>query len=303
MYHFLYKFYFFKFRNRQIDRVYHSICIRLINFYLSVTFRLLPLFPKQFLNGKKCTEPYSILVSLTSFPGRIDIVWKTIFSILKQRIRPNGIILWLFRGEFKGLDALPEKLKLLQLYGLQIRFCDINLKPHKKYFYALEAFPDMHLITIDDDTIYPPSYIENLIKAKRQHPDCIISAICRSVSKDESGNLLPYRQWNYVLENTGPSLDLLPIGVGGPLYYPGCFAEEVTNVNELQKIAPTTDDLWLKAMSLLNGVRVYCNAGDYNRFFVPIPQRHGQRLMDTNVRKGVNDTVIKQLTTQYKVFI
>jgi hypothetical protein len=264
---------------------------------------LLPYLYKQFSEPIKKREEISVLVSLTSFPARIDMVWKTIFSILMQDRRPDKIILWLYKGEFNGVESLPKKLKILQNYGLQIEFCEFNLKPHKKYYYALKAFPDMHLVTIDDDTLYPSDFISNIIEAKRQYPNCIISAVCRQIKMGTDGSPLPYKEWNYVKGDFGPSASLLPIGVGGPMYFPGCFAKEVTNMEALLNIAPTTDDLWLRAMSLKQGIKVYCNANKYARFFVPIPHRKATRLTDLNVKSGVNDQVIGLLRNEYKVFI
>jgi hypothetical protein len=42
----------------------------------------------------------NLIVSLTSFPGRIDEIQYTIFSLLDQNVLPEKIILWLAENEF-----------------------------------------------------------------------------------------------------------------------------------------------------------------------------------------------------------
>ena len=74
-----------------------------------------------------------IIISLTSFPKRIDIVWITIESILRQSQKPDEIILWLAEEQFQGIDSLPKSLLELMERGLTIRFCD-DLRSHKKYY-------------------------------------------------------------------------------------------------------------------------------------------------------------------------
>ena len=45
-----------------------------------------------------------------------------------------------------------------------------------------------------------------------------------------------------------------PTGVGGVLYFPGCFDERILDEELFMSICPKADDIWLKAMSLKKGV-------------------------------------------------
>lgn len=71
-----------------------------------------------------------IIVSLTSFPKRIDTLWITIETLLRQSMKPDEIILWLAEEQFNGIDSLPKALLEQQKRGLTIRFCD-DLRSHK----------------------------------------------------------------------------------------------------------------------------------------------------------------------------
>src|ERR1019366_6133497 len=111
-----------------LDRVYASIINRnkfleKIRYYAALRFhfRLITniVIPVYFFltrdNKRYCLENDSgkkerIIVSMTSFPTRIDKVWLVIETILRQTIKPDKIILWLSKDQFSSLDSLPQKL-------------------------------------------------------------------------------------------------------------------------------------------------------------------------------------------------
>jgi hypothetical protein len=47
---------------------------------------------------------------------------------------------------------------------------------------------------------------------------------------------------------------LFPTGTGGVLYPPHCLHEEVHNVEAFCQLCPSADDVWFKAMAMLNNV-------------------------------------------------
>ena len=78
-----------------------------------------------------------MIVSFTSFPARIHVVYKTLSSIYEQTMLPDKVILWLAKPQFPNLDAdLPESLLAYKKLGLEIRWVDEDIRPHKKYYYV-----------------------------------------------------------------------------------------------------------------------------------------------------------------------
>ncbi|MCQ2744694.1 MAG: glycosyltransferase family 8 protein, partial [bacterium] len=66
-----------------------------------------------------------LIVSLTSFPERIDKIDKTINTLLNQTIKPDKLILWLAYEQFPNRENdLPENLLKLKNYGLEIMWCE-----------------------------------------------------------------------------------------------------------------------------------------------------------------------------------
>jgi hypothetical protein len=292
---FLYKLYYKRCSNRWFDLKYQHLLIRSINYYYEFICKLTS---SAALPLTEVTPRY--LVSLTTFPARIEKVWLTIESILQQKHKPGAIILWLYKGEFNGKSSLPKKLLDLEKRGLQIRFCEENLMPHKKYFYAMKEFSDATVITIDDDIIYPTDLLSKLIDVNKKYPDAICCSIARHINNGRTV-MIPYDHWNDITNTTLPRNDLLAIGAGGTLFPPGSLNNELFNLVVLKERALKADDLWLKTMSLLNKTKIVCIAGAYHRFPVPVIQKNNQRLMDGNILQGQNDKVINELMQYYHI--
>lgn len=298
--HLIYRLYFIKLHSGLADQSYFRIMTRLANLVLPAIFKVTSASLANNIEKTAKTGKAKIIVSLTTYPARINKVWITIETILRQHTSPDLVILWLSADEFIDKSILPANLLMLEKRGLQIRFCPDNLMPHKKYFYAMKEFPDACIVTVDDDVMYAPDLLDKLLKSHAQYPHSICSAITREI-KTVNGEILPYSSWKYVSVNSGPSFQLLSIGVGGTLFPPGSLNSELFNEEQLKKIALTADDLWLKNMSLLNKTTTVSIAGEYSRFFIPVIQKNKGGLMDTNIGQLENDRIFKDLMKYYQI--
>lgn len=250
-------------------------------------------------NIEKKEDP-EYIVSLTTFPSRIGNVWLSIETMLRQIKKPDLIILWLYKGEFKERHTLPKNLLRLEKRGLEIRFCDDNLMPHKKYYYTMLEFPRANVITIDDDMFYPPDLLGKLISQNRKYPNAICCAITRKI-EIKNGRILPYKYWKYVKANLQPSFSLLTMGGGGTLFPPNSLSTKTFDINILKEKALRADDLWIKTMSLLKYTKVTTIAGEYPYFFIPIIIKNNKRLMVENIAGGNNDSIFENLIEYYKI--
>ena len=66
----------------------------------------------DYKNTKKIPSgPQELIVSLTSYPARIDTVNQTIETLLNQSLCPDKVILWLAPEKFPNREAdLPQQL-------------------------------------------------------------------------------------------------------------------------------------------------------------------------------------------------
>ena len=77
-------------------------------------------------------NPEKIVVSLTSLPQRINIVVKTIKTLLTQTKKPDVVVLWLAPEQFPDGEAdLPQELLDLKQYGLTIDWYK-DIRSYKK---------------------------------------------------------------------------------------------------------------------------------------------------------------------------
>ncbi len=197
--------------------------------------------------------PQQLVVSLTTFDKRIDDAHLTIESLFQQSLKADRIVLWLSREEFEPGDV-PQALRNLERRGLTIAFCDEDLGPYKKFYYAVQHYPDSLLVTVDDDVIYPPDLLDKLYRAWLREPRTVHCHRAHRIGLDDSGRLLSYERWDKNIGDTRTSMLVMPTGIGGVLYFPGCFHAELLNKQLFMQLAPRADDIWLKAMTLLQGV-------------------------------------------------
>ena len=89
--------------------------------------------------GRRIASKQRIIASLTSYPPRMATIHLAIRSILAQRTLPDKVVLWLYEGDFPNREAdLPDTLMHLIGHDVVIRWVSENLKPHKKYYWALQ---------------------------------------------------------------------------------------------------------------------------------------------------------------------
>lgn len=194
-----------------------------------------------------------IIVSLTSFPARIDTVDITIKSLLLQSLKPDEIILWLAREQFpEEENGLPGKLLELRKYGLTISWCN-DLKSYKKLLPALHMYPEDIIVTADDDVYYERQWLRRLYAGYVEAPNYVH---CHRITKVYiRDNEYQMKEGEFEVYPFPSFLHKLT-GVGGVLYPPHILCQEVLDEEKCRKLAPTNDDVWFWLMAVLNGARV-----------------------------------------------
>lgn len=255
------------------------------------TIRLKSLSVKKLLKGSESSIP--VIVSLTTIPSRVSKVEITIRSILMQTQRPSKILLWLPESL---KDKVPKSLKKLENEVFEIRFSHLTCS-HKKLIHSLKVYPDQIIITCDDDFIYNKNWLSFLYQEHLKYPDFIIANQARMITYDQKGNLLPYKNWKYEKDEALQKY-VLPIGANGVLYPPNSLHATVFEEELFLKLAPKADDLWFKAMGLLNNTQSRLAT---HRPPEPIPIMGTQQvsLKKENIDKGRNVVQWKALKKHF----
>lgn len=274
--------------NRPYWRLLYKLNKVLVNFFFPLT--------QRWNHSWGVDTESKILVSLTTYPARISSVWITIASLLQQTRKPCKIILWLAGEQFPD-QRIPKKLSRLEKRGLEIRFCD-DLKPHKKYYYAMREYPDYYIITADDDILYPEDHIERLWQGHEKYPDAVICHWSHRIEFDDEGEFMPYDDWVDNGEEP-PAYTTLAVGCNGILYPPGVLPLEAFHRQKIIEQALYTDDLWLKCMEVLNGWKTAnCNETILIYFNLISTRKSGLWKINTGNRNN-NDRIWRNLMELY----
>ena len=188
------------------------------------------------------------IVSLTSHGARLKHVHKTIDTILRGTYTPSKIVLTVYKDD---IDLVSDYLK----NKCEIIVGEKNLKSHLKYFYAMQKYRDIPIVTIDDDCFYPTNFLELLWESYLKHPNCV-SAYRVHRPTIKNNKLTHYGEWKRNFQGIKtPNPLLMSTGVGGVLYPENILDitdEDLKYINEF----PTTDDIFLFYKELKKGIKV-----------------------------------------------
>lgn len=265
---------------------------------------IIPIYYKLTYRNKKyrlsyCNEinpEIDIVVSLTSFPARINRVWLAIESILRQKQKPNKIILYISKSQFGSINELPHPLLEQTKRGLEIIMVEGDIRSHKKYYYAFNSFQDAYIITIDDDVFYPSYLISNMINDSKDNPNTIIANVAKTVIL-HNNELTDYSKWPISNLNSCTKQNFL-IGIGGVLYPPHSVNTFYKQKDLFMKLCPLADDIWLNAMAQLNNTCVF--KSNSKVAMLPIWNRKPQNLHSVNVSRNQNNIQLKK-TREYLI--
>ena len=207
--------------------------------------------------NKEDNREKKVIVSLTTFPERINIVVKNLKTLLTQTMKPDMIILWLAPEQFpNGEKDLPHELLDLKEYGLTIDWYK-DIRSYKKIIPTLKKYPDSIIITTDDDIYYAPDTVESLYKSYLEHPSEIHAHRCDWLDVGTNGVITwaKTRELFTDRHKGEASFRQRLTGYGAVLYPPNCLYKDVTNEDVIARTIPTHDDIWLWAMAVLEGTK------------------------------------------------
>ena len=233
-----------------------------------------------------------IVVSLTSWPKRINLVYKVIDNMLRQTRRPDKVVLYLSKKQFPDRQ-LPHllKLRLERDPRFEVRYTS-DIGSHKKYYRAFKDFPDAAIVLVDDDIVYPDTMLRDLMVHYHRNPHVVTCLRSHTVAMTRKKTFAPYLEWmkERKIVNEASPLILATTG-GGTIFPPNSLPPEAFDIDGIRKLAPTADDLWLKWHLLANRVPVkYITAYGKARLET-IPGTQSAALVDINVGENNNDRI------------
>ncbi len=248
-----------------------------------------------------------VYVSFTSTPERLPLITPMLESLKQQTYQNFTCILWLchyYKRSKKNFTfkQLPSFLKKDSF--LTTKFCS-DFGSNTKLYPLLETInnPNAILVTADDDTIYPPHWLEGLINAFIENPSRAYGYRGK-IFKRQSFQFpftnfalkkrLSYRASKTLIlsENQQPQeVDVLT-GVWGILYQRSFFNKAYFNL----KICPEAlhnDDIWANGHLAKKGIPRICLSLREPFNDIQMEKQGVKRLWDSiNNGKGLNDKVL-----------
>lgn len=241
-----------------------------------------------------------VTVTMTAISSRFEALPRTIESLLAQDYPSFEVRLYLSREPFlidKGIgSAPPDELRALERdhrERFQIRIVP-NIGSYRKLIpFLIETWGERRLVaTADDDTIYPPDWLERLVSSYLDLR-CVIAYRGHFMQHD-GRSLTAYRSWMRSRVRRNPDIFCLPTGKDGVLYDTIFFHPSVIDYRTALKVAPTADDLWFKWHTAAGDVPVYLINTDYrSQTFAHTGFQEG--LYETFNKGGKNDEAISRL--------
>ena len=244
-----------------------------------------------------------IIVSLSTHGKRIYTVFRTIECIFQQTYKANKIILWLGNEEFQNIEELPIILKKQIERGLEIKFVK-DVRSYTKLIPALKAFPKATIITVDDDILYRIDFIERLNYKHQKNPTAICCNAARRLALKTPKEFYPYRTNELETKIPKDYVNYIAEGFAGILYPPNSLNNEVFNEKVYLSLAPNADDIWFKAMALLNDTPII-SARDENdvwEFILVDEDVQDIGLINENIYEDKNDKQLNAIFNYYKLY-
>lgn len=207
-------------------------------------------------------EEYKLIISLTTYPKRFERFSKNINSIIENEL-PDGFtkndILYVINiddnidVEYQNKYNQIKDDLINKGYKVKVENRDSRWRPANKFIHVSKEYPDLPIITVDDDIYYPNDVLKLLYEEWLIHPDCII---CH-----ESNPVIFEKEWLKIINNV-----TLKIGFSGfDKYLTNCClfppnALENTEAYDLDGFKSFCnaqhDELWFWIHTTLKGIQV-----------------------------------------------
>lgn len=233
-----------------------------------------------------------LIVSLTSHSVRIKNINRTVFSILGGTFSDLKVVLTLYKDDVKLIT--PEIQNLIDGGFIELIVADKDLGPHLKYFYVMQKYRDLPILTIDDDIMYRQTMVEEMYNEYLKH-NCVIAQKCFEILHDKNKLIIDFPRWcNFITQRAYPTHMIFATGVGGILYPPNCFKLDDSFIPEILD-SKYDDDFYLKDLEVRNDIKIYATKHRYEDLYAKVlddKETQSIALWNSNIEKS-NESLLK----------
>lgn len=213
------------------------------------------IFKLLFSNERLLKGKRGLIVSLTSYGPRVKFAFLTIESIFNQALKPDAIVLWLYKDDKpKGiwLKILERQVKR----GLIVKYIDVDVRSFKKLSFVLDdkffSRADF-IVTADDDVFYPYRWLQGFNEYySGNNKPAVLCYRARNIKLDVSGGKFSYKYWELANKENISKYGILPTGVSGICYPREALDKSISLFDVISEICPYADDIWYKMVTTKN---------------------------------------------------
>jgi hypothetical protein len=199
----------------------------------------------------------NFVVSIASYPKRSHLLPAVFEALNKQIELPLKWIIVLSEEEWPHL-VLPKYLAKLVQRGVEIIWVKNNTYAVKKLVPVIEKYPNLSIVTLDDDIIYHKSLLEGLIAGANTSSNSIIGYVGKIMIKKENQLHMFYREKEGATYAT-PANQVYLIGWGGIYYPPNSLDKRVLDMDAIHRIVPGRgSDIWFWSAAHSAGTNQLC---------------------------------------------
>lgn len=147
----------------------------------------------EILNRSATHFGVPLILSMTTFSARFDAVWKTLHSLSQQTVKPARVLLVVAEADYLSASTHPSISPYLGL-GVELIADHGDRRSYKKLLPALERYPDSTVVTVDDDVLYPRTWLELLVSTSYKNPNYIVGRRGTRIVLN-GGDLGKYSEW------------------------------------------------------------------------------------------------------------
>ncbi|WP_445718780.1 glycosyltransferase [Flavobacterium sp.] len=221
------------------------------------------------------------VVSIASYPKRAHLLPAVFEALNTQTVLPQKWILVLSVEEWPDL-ILPSYLNKLIKRGIEIIWVKNNNFAVKKLVPVIEKYPELGVITFDDELIYGKQVIEKLIVCSKKNKGAIVGHVGKQLIQKNGELKMNYRAKESANLNT-PSGEVYYLGGSGTYYPAHSLDKRVLDNSAIQKIVPGRgSDIWFWAAAVANETQQIClgSKTDTSLYFA-IPETNETKPKDT----------------------
>ena len=263
------------------------------NKYESIFKTLCEVFPE--FKEKMLERSRRVVISLTTYPKRFEHLVEVLNTLVNQTVTPYKILLVIDKPNIEYIT--PEIVDYIAAHQdlIEVILAENPIKPHEKYYFAMQKYRYCSIITVDDDVLYDKRLVEKLLESYIQDPSRIHAARVHKITFDKNG-VRPYKSWIYQYNRSdiNPSHTLFATGVGGVLYPPDCLDISEDNLPEIQEFL-LADDIYLKKLEIEKNLKVVFVPGIMNKELKQKDYKDYSALYKINVVENKNDEYLSKI--------